>query len=136
MHIGPFALVSLLVADGVAAVPGIDTEACLEPGLTPGCQEYIDCCCVMSIMVGLIYLGMWFLLANAGTVILPFPLPPLPPPSLTLEGVSKDRREGATGVDLLVSVSALRFLRLGFVVDLLSDPVMSAVTTSGACSLQ
>jgi hypothetical protein len=87
MHIGPFALVSLLVAEGVNEVPGIDSEACAHQSgqeLTAACQEYVDCCLTMSLMVGLGYIVMWA-------------------------------------------------LRLGFVVDLLSDPMMSGLTTAAGC---
>ena len=48
-----------MVAEGVGEVSGINTEACLDAGVTPECQEYIDCCLTMSLLVGLCYMMMW-----------------------------------------------------------------------------
>jgi MFS superfamily sulfate permease-like transporter len=75
MHIGPFALVSLLVAEGVQGGTGLDPETNTE--------EYIQACMTMSLMVSVVYLAMWA-------------------------------------------------LRLGFIVEILSDPTMSGMTTAAA----
>jgi len=74
MHIGPFALVSLLVAEG-----------CVNGGYDPDVdqQAYVDAVMTMSLVCSFIYLAMWV-------------------------------------------------LRLGFVVEILSDPTMSAMTTASA----
>ena len=74
MHIGPFALVSLLVAEG-----------CVNAGYDPEIDQraYVDAVMTMSLVCALIYLGMWA-------------------------------------------------LRLGFLVEILSDPTMSAMTTASA----
>ena len=53
MHIGPFALVSLLVAEGVVGGTGLDPEVDQE--------EYIGAVMTMSLMVGCIYISMWAL---------------------------------------------------------------------------
>jgi hypothetical protein len=75
MHIGPFALVSLLVAEGVTAGTGISPDTDMD--------AYVDAVMTMSMMCGCIYLVMWA-------------------------------------------------CRLGFVVEILSDPTMSAMTTAAA----
>ena len=74
MHIGPFALVSLLVAEG-----------CADGGYDPDVDltAYVDAVMTMSLMCSFIYLSMWV-------------------------------------------------LRLGFLVEILSDPTMSAMTTASA----
>ena len=50
MHIGPFALVSLLVAEGVTTGTGLDPEG--QP------DEYIGAVMTMSLLVGCIYISM------------------------------------------------------------------------------
>lgn len=75
MHIGPFALVSLLVAEGVVEGTGLDPEADQD--------EYIGAVMTMSMMCGVAYIAMWA-------------------------------------------------CRLGFVVEILSDPTMSGMTTAAA----
>ncbi len=74
MHIGPFALVSLLVAEG-----------CVNGGYDPevDLRAYTDAVMTMSLVCSFIYLAMWV-------------------------------------------------LRLGFLVEILSDPTMSAMTTASA----
>ena len=174
MHIGPFALVSLLVAEGVSEIPGIAGDECLDAGVCltkvtsakvkgvsadlPGgdvcwasgqCFNVVPMCadiaggevadlsgddlCLGALSDGC---GMMCLCAQSSTPLQPTlwvadgNITALPPDGLT-PGCA-EYIDAALTMSLMVGFMYLAMwsLRLGFIVDLLSDPMMSALTTS------
>ena len=182
MHIGPFALVSLLVAEGVSEVPGIVGDECLDAGvcltkitsakvkgvsadLDPGgdvcwasgqCFNVVPMCADIAggevadlsgddLCLGTLSDGsditcdpsdMMCLCQQRSTKVQPTlwvadgNITALPPDGLT-PGCA-EYVDAALTMSLMVGFMYLAMwsLRLGFVVDLLSDPMMSALTTS------
>lgn len=128
MHIGPFALVSLLVAEGVSGVPGIVPDACHATGM---CQPTVACAAGIC--------------EDKNSAPVPMPAPhhcdALDPPGLWDEApnqvthMCQEYIDACLTMSLMVGAGYLCMwgLRLGFVVDLLSDPMMSALTTAAGC---
>jgi high affinity sulfate transporter 1 len=128
MHIGPFALVSLLVAEGVAEVPGIHADACLATGM---CQPTVDC--AAGICADKDALPVPMAAQHDCDALDPAGMWTAAPSEVT--DMCQEYIDACLTMSLMVGFGYLCMwgLRLGFVVDLLSDPMMSALTTAAGC---
>ncbi len=128
MHIGPFALVSLLVAEGVSEVPGIEPDACRATGM---CQPRVIC--ETGLCEDKHSLPMPMASQHECNALEPGGVWSAAPNAVT--DMCQEYIDACLTMSLMVGIGYLCMwgLRLGFVVDLLSDPMMSALTTAAGC---